>query len=274
MRPSRSMCCGCWRAGSPRTHPERAEATGLLGRAYKQIFFDAGDKSTAPSRRRAEGGNRRLPRALRGQPRQHVARDQPPRAAHARAAARCACARKSRSPRARGAAGQHARCHPAGRTRRVVPANPGRSFARARRLERRRSGRPRVRGRRARQGLPGGQHAAAVHRDLGSRTRGRARARSREHPAGAPGAAAGRGPRSRRRRRCNACARRPHPPNEQLQAVLGNGGDTHLPVVEDRARPRGWRRGRARRDSAAASARASWCAAPIWGCPPATSCSS
>jgi hypothetical protein len=30
----------------PRAHPERAEATGLLGRAYKQIFFDAGDKTT------------------------------------------------------------------------------------------------------------------------------------------------------------------------------------------------------------------------------------
>jgi hypothetical protein len=34
----------------PATHPERVEATGLLGRAYKQIFFDAGDKSTGPSR--------------------------------------------------------------------------------------------------------------------------------------------------------------------------------------------------------------------------------
>jgi cytochrome c-type biogenesis protein CcmH/NrfG len=35
----------------PAAHPERIEATGLLGRAYKQIFFDAGDKSTASSRR-------------------------------------------------------------------------------------------------------------------------------------------------------------------------------------------------------------------------------
>jgi hypothetical protein len=34
----------------PADHPERVEAAGLLGRAYKQIFFDAGDKSTAPSR--------------------------------------------------------------------------------------------------------------------------------------------------------------------------------------------------------------------------------
>src|SRR5262245_31580116 len=34
----------------PKDHPERAEATGLLGRAYKQIFFDAGDKSTAGAR--------------------------------------------------------------------------------------------------------------------------------------------------------------------------------------------------------------------------------
>ncbi len=34
----------------PASHPERAEASGLLGRAHKQIFFDAGDKSTAPSR--------------------------------------------------------------------------------------------------------------------------------------------------------------------------------------------------------------------------------
>lgn len=31
----------------PKDDPERAEATGLLGRAWKQIFFDAGDKSTA-----------------------------------------------------------------------------------------------------------------------------------------------------------------------------------------------------------------------------------
>lgn len=35
----------------PAAHPERIEATGLLGRAYKQIFFDAGDKSTASSHR-------------------------------------------------------------------------------------------------------------------------------------------------------------------------------------------------------------------------------
>jgi len=31
-------------------HPEFGEATGLLGRAYKQIFLDAGDKSTAGAR--------------------------------------------------------------------------------------------------------------------------------------------------------------------------------------------------------------------------------
>jgi tetratricopeptide (TPR) repeat protein len=30
----------------PETHKEVAEATGLLGRAYKQIYFDAGDKGT------------------------------------------------------------------------------------------------------------------------------------------------------------------------------------------------------------------------------------
>ena len=28
----------------PKEHPESVEATGLLGRAYKQIYFDAGDK--------------------------------------------------------------------------------------------------------------------------------------------------------------------------------------------------------------------------------------
>lgn len=31
----------------PKDHAESAEATGLLGRAYKQIFFDAGDKTSA-----------------------------------------------------------------------------------------------------------------------------------------------------------------------------------------------------------------------------------
>jgi hypothetical protein len=36
----------------PQGHPELAEATGLLGRAYKQIFFDAGDK-TSPGAREA-----------------------------------------------------------------------------------------------------------------------------------------------------------------------------------------------------------------------------
>lgn len=30
----------------PRSHPEFGEATGLLGRAYKQIFYDAGDKTS------------------------------------------------------------------------------------------------------------------------------------------------------------------------------------------------------------------------------------
>ena len=34
----------------PKAHPEYAEATGLLGRAYKQIFFDAGDKTTEGAR--------------------------------------------------------------------------------------------------------------------------------------------------------------------------------------------------------------------------------
>jgi hypothetical protein len=34
----------------PAAHPEGAEAAGLLGRAYKQLFFDAGDKSTAAAR--------------------------------------------------------------------------------------------------------------------------------------------------------------------------------------------------------------------------------
>jgi len=34
----------------PKEHPEFAEATGLLGRAYKQIFFDAGDKSSDGAR--------------------------------------------------------------------------------------------------------------------------------------------------------------------------------------------------------------------------------
>jgi hypothetical protein len=36
----------------PKGHPELAEATGLLGRAYKQIFFDADDK-TSPGAREA-----------------------------------------------------------------------------------------------------------------------------------------------------------------------------------------------------------------------------
>jgi Trypsin-like peptidase domain/MAP3K TRAFs-binding domain len=34
----------------PKEHPEFAEATGLLGRAYKQVFFDAGDKTSQGAR--------------------------------------------------------------------------------------------------------------------------------------------------------------------------------------------------------------------------------
>lgn len=34
----------------PKEHPELVEATGLLGRAYKQIYFDAGDKDTPGAR--------------------------------------------------------------------------------------------------------------------------------------------------------------------------------------------------------------------------------
>jgi S1-C subfamily serine protease len=34
----------------PKANPEFAEATGLLGRAYKQIFFDAGDRTNAGAR--------------------------------------------------------------------------------------------------------------------------------------------------------------------------------------------------------------------------------
>ena len=33
-----------------KSHPEFAEATGLLGRAYKQVFFDAGDKTSVGAR--------------------------------------------------------------------------------------------------------------------------------------------------------------------------------------------------------------------------------
>lgn len=33
----------------PKHHPEFAEATGLIGRAYKQVFFDAGDKASGPA---------------------------------------------------------------------------------------------------------------------------------------------------------------------------------------------------------------------------------
>ena len=36
----------------PKDHAEFAEATGLLGRAYKQIFFDAGDKTSDGARKR------------------------------------------------------------------------------------------------------------------------------------------------------------------------------------------------------------------------------
>jgi len=34
----------------PKGHPERAEAAGLIGRAYKQIFIEAGDKTSAGAR--------------------------------------------------------------------------------------------------------------------------------------------------------------------------------------------------------------------------------
>jgi Trypsin-like peptidase domain/MAP3K TRAFs-binding domain len=34
----------------PKDHPEFAEATGLLGRAHKQVFFDAGDKTSRGAR--------------------------------------------------------------------------------------------------------------------------------------------------------------------------------------------------------------------------------
>ncbi len=34
----------------PKTDPEHAEATGLLGRVYKQLFFDAGDKTSPGAR--------------------------------------------------------------------------------------------------------------------------------------------------------------------------------------------------------------------------------
>lgn len=34
----------------PKDHPEHLEATGLLGRVHKQIFFDAGDKTSAGAR--------------------------------------------------------------------------------------------------------------------------------------------------------------------------------------------------------------------------------
>ena len=61
----------------PKDDPEFAEATGLLGRAYKQIFFDAGDK-TSPGAREAL---KQAIAAYRGPyertPGEHLARRQP-----------------------------------------------------------------------------------------------------------------------------------------------------------------------------------------------------
>ena len=41
-----------------KSHPEAAEAGGLIGRAYKQMFFDAADVRSAPARRAGDHGAR------------------------------------------------------------------------------------------------------------------------------------------------------------------------------------------------------------------------
>ena len=90
-------------------HPEFAEATGLLGRAYKQVFFDAGDKTSPGARDGAEAGDRRLPQALRGEPRQHLARGQPRRPADPGPPARAAHGPRSPSQGGREGGGERAR---------------------------------------------------------------------------------------------------------------------------------------------------------------------
>ena len=55
-----------WRERLPKNHPEFAEATGLLGRAYKQIFFDAGDKTSPGAREALKQAIAAYRRPLRG----------------------------------------------------------------------------------------------------------------------------------------------------------------------------------------------------------------
>ena len=72
----------------PKDHPERAEATGLLGRAYKQIFFDAGDKTDAGARDALKNAIDSYRGPFEDDVKQHLARRKPGRAAHARPAPR------------------------------------------------------------------------------------------------------------------------------------------------------------------------------------------
>ena len=176
-------------------HPEFAEATGLLGRAYKQMFFDAGDKTSPGARealkqaiaayRKPFEENRAntwhgvnllalLTRARRLGLR--VAPDLQPKEV-----AKEVVAALEATPR-----------EPA---RRMVPADPGRSVAGPRRLGRRRAQRQGIRRCGRREGVPDREHAPPVHRGLGSRSDGRSRSRAGRHAARAPAPAAGRRPR-------------------------------------------------------------------------------
>ena len=163
----------------PKTDPEHAEATGPLGRVYKQLFFDAGDK-TSPGARDA------LKQAI-AMYREPFERDPARNSWHGvNLLALLSRARRlglrmapDLVPREVAQAVVAAlRAAPPGTPRRMVFADAGGGLARARRLERGRALHPGLRGGRERQGVPRRQHAAPVHPGLGSRARRSARPRT------------------------------------------------------------------------------------------------
>ena len=164
---------GRWLQRLPKNHPEFAEATGLLGRAYKQIFFDAGDK-TSPGAREAL---KQAIAAYRGP------YEQDPRTNTWHGVNLLALLTRARRLGLRIAPDlkpqEIARAvvadsggNAAGERERVVSADLGRGFAGPAGLGYRRAQHPRLRGGRERQGVPDRQHAAPVHASVGSRGNG------------------------------------------------------------------------------------------------------
>ena len=194
---------------------------GLIGRANKQIFFDAGDKADPSARAALEQAIAAYRIPFEASPsEEHLAWRQSGGAPRPRAASRSAdCSRPLSRSVSRSASSLSLRSKARGAARSgLVSAYARRSVPRSWRLGRCGAERQRLRSLGQGPALSNREHAAAIHASVGYRDAGRARAGSRCDPARATSAAQGRRRSAPRPRRFvnGALSRRRRPGSSRL----------------------------------------------------------